>query len=307
MTYGLAELAKQMSSGILAFPATAFDDGGALELERTAGQISDLAKEQPALLVSGGGAGEMFSLDEDEFLALTQVAVANAGELPMVAGIGHGVASARKMARLAEAAGADGVLLFPPYLMAPDQDGLFEYIGAVCRSTGIGVVAYSRNNGVLTAATALRLAEAHPNFLGVKDGVGDFETMLALRHNGGDRLVLVNGVPTAEVLAQQCFSLGIKAYSSAVFTFLPRVAKRFYAAVDSNDVNTIDLLMRDFYLPLIELRNRRPGHAVAIVKAGLEVTGRSAGRVRPPLHDLDADEMGRLEQLIDTANGIIER
>lgn len=304
--YSPAALAEKLSDGILAFPATAFDRDNALDIERTAAHISELAAERPVALVSGGGAGEMFSLNEQEFASLTRLAVDNAGPIPLIAGAGYGLGIAIRMAQLAERAGAQGILLFPPYLMTPDQAGLSEYIGAVCRAVGIGVIAYSRNNGVLTASTALRLADEHPNFVGVKDGIGDFETILAIKHRAGNRLVVINGVPTAEILAAQCFAVGVRSYSSAVFTFLPRVAKRYYTALQSSEHEMVDRLMRQFYLPLIDLRNRRPGYAVAIVKAGLQAVGRSAGGVRAPLHDLTPDEMAQLEALIQAAGAIVE-
>ena len=37
------------------------------------------------------------------------------------------------------------------------------------------MIVYSRNNGVLTPETALRLAERVPNFVALKDGTGDFD------------------------------------------------------------------------------------------------------------------------------------
>ena len=61
---------------------------------------------------------------------------------------------------------------------------------------------------------------------------------------------------------------------------------------------TVDRLTREFLVPYVELRKRRPGYAVSIVKAGLRVTGQPAGLVRPPLTDLDGEEMQALATLV---------
>ncbi|RYE84211.1 MAG: 5-dehydro-4-deoxyglucarate dehydratase, partial [Hyphomicrobiales bacterium] len=87
-------------------------------------------------------------------------------------------------------------------------------------------------------------------------------------------------------------------YSSAVFNFVPELALRFYNAVRQRDVPTIDQLMKNFYLPLIELRDKKRGYAVSMIKAGAELVGRSAGIVRPPLTELDAGERETLRGLI---------
>ena len=298
-------LSSRVAEGILAFPASAFLADGSVDREGAAAHAAMLAAHGPAALVPAGGAGEIFSLDLGEQQSIVRITVENAGDVPVIAGVGHGLAVAKAAARNAEASGAAGILLFPPYLTQSDQDGLANYVAEVCGAVGIGVIMYSRNNGILNADTTLRLAERLPNFIGVKDGVGDFETILRLKHRGGDRLVLINGVPTAEIIAAQCFAVGIRSYSSAVFTFLPAVATRFYEALRDGERTLSDRLMADFYLPLIDIRNRRPGYAVSIVKAGLAAVGRSAGAVRAPLHDLTADEMKRLEELIDRASVLV--
>lgn len=300
----LANLIRSaVSHGILAFPATTFKSGDVLDWDANAAHTAFLADHGPAAMVCGGGAGEIFSLDLAEQRALVELTVASSGAVPVIAGIGQGAANAKEGARNAENAGAQALLLFPPYLVHAEQDGLRDYIADVCRATSLPVIAYSRDNGIVAPETALRLADAHANFLGIKDGAGDFESLLDMKLRGGDRLALINGVPTAEILAVQCFAFGIRSYSSAVFTFLPDVAKRFFAAVEGQDVAESSRLLHEFYLPLIALRRRRRGYAVSIVKAGLRLVGQPAGPVRPPLTDLTPDELDELERLIRVARG----
>ena len=110
-----------------------------------------------------------------------------------------------------------------------------------------------------------------------------------------------SSVATAEVYAPQFQAVGVQSYSSAVFTFHPVLANRFFEALRGRDQATVSAMLRDFYIPLVELRDRKRGYSVSIVKAGLRAMGMPAGPVRPPLVDLDAEEQARLVALIQGA------
>jgi 5-dehydro-4-deoxyglucarate dehydratase len=307
VTIARDEFKQRIAEGVMAFPATAFAGDGGLDPGAFAAHVADLAAHRPSALVPAGGAGELFSLTPAEHAEVCRIGVAQAAGVPVIAGVGHGVAIACDMARAAEKAGADGLLVFPPYLVAAEQDGLLAYLAAVCRSVGIAVVAYSRNNGILAAETAMRLAEACPNFVALKDGAGDFEALLALRRLAGDRLAVINGVPTAEIIASQCFAAGFRSYSSAVFSFLPDFALAYYRAVRDGDRAEVDRLLDAFYVPVTAIRGRRRGYAVSIVKAGLRLVGKGVGPVRPPLVELAGDDTEELAALIDWARQDLAR
>ena len=299
------DVALRVAEGVLAFPATPFRPNGDLDEAALAAHVAWLAGHAPKALVPAGGAGELFSLDLVEHERVIRTTVENAGGVPVIAGVGNGLPIAIQMSKAAERAGADAILLLPPYLTTAEQAGLSDFIEQVCNSVSIGVIAYSRNNGILTTETALRLADRCDTFIGVKDGTGDFETLNQMALRGGDRLVLINGVPTAEILARQCFAIGIRAYSSAVFSFAPHVARRFFEAVRDDDTAVSDRLMADLYLPLIALRNRRRGNAVALVKGGLRAVGQPAGPVRAPLLDLREDEVAEIAGWIEMVSAFL--
>lgn len=293
--------ASAIREGVLAFPASPFGADGALDEKHFEAHVAELAGYGPAALVPAAGAGEFFSLDMEEHARLLKGAVGAAGALPVIAAAGFSGAIAAQMARAAEAAGASAVLLFPPYLAKSEQAGLAAYVEQVCAATGLGVILYSRDNGVATPDTALRLADRCANFIALKDGVGEFGALGDLCARAGDRLVVVNGVPTAEMIARACFALGVRSYSSAVFTFAPRLAMRYFRALRDGDAATSLEIFRDFYVPLSAIRSRKAGYAVSIVKAGLRTAGRSAGAVRPPLVDLTEAEEHELGALVERA------
>ncbi len=82
--------------------------------------------------------------------------------MPVLAGTGYGTAIAREIAIAAEKAGADGLLLLPPYLMHSEQEGLAAHVEAVCAAVKIGVIVYNRDNAILQPDTLARLCRALP-------------------------------------------------------------------------------------------------------------------------------------------------
>jgi 5-dehydro-4-deoxyglucarate dehydratase len=178
------------------------------------------------------------------------------------------------------------------------QEGLAAHVEAVCRSVQFGVIIYNRGVSRFKPETVARLCERNPNLVGFKDGVGDIEAMTAMYLTMGDRLAYLGGLPTAEVYAAAYKALGTPVYSSAVFNFIPRTAMRFYAAVKNDDHATQQQLLKDFFMPYLQIRNRSEGYAVSIVKAGAKLVGHDAGPVRAPLADLHPKELDMLAALI---------
>lgn len=292
------ELKQRISTGLLSFPVTHFDNQ--LEFNKGAYQehVSWLAQYDAAALFAAGGTGELFSLTPTEISQVVSAAKEVAGEVPIIAGCGYGTKMAIESAKSSQENGADGLLLLPHYLIGATQQGLYEHIKAVCDAVDIGVMIYNRANSVVNADTVLRLADACPNLIGFKDGTGDINKVREICARLGDRLVFVGGMPTHELFAEAYDAMGVTTYSSAVFNFVPEMALEFYRAMRSKDTAVMNKLLLDFFYPFADVRDRGQGYAVSIVKAGLRVTGRDPGPVRPPLTDLTAQEHELLKEIV---------
>ncbi|ASQ91920.1 5-dehydro-4-deoxyglucarate dehydratase [Streptomyces sp. 11-1-2] len=300
------ELAERLGSGLLSFPVTHFSRDLAFDEPAYRENIVRLGQYEIAGLFAAGGTGEFFSLTPQEVGTVVRAAVGSAPKgTPILAPAGHGTAQAVEMARDAEAAGADGLLLFPPYLTEASADGLTAHVRAVCESTSLGVVLYSRANAVYTSDTVATLADTCPNLIGFKDGVGDLEAITRIHSRLGDRLVYIGGLPTAETFALPYLELGVTTYSSAIFNFLPEFALTFYSAVRAEDRAKVRRLLDDVVLPYTAIRDRKAGYAVSIVKAGLDLVEHPAGPVRPPLTDLDDSERELLADVIEASRTAI--
>jgi 5-dehydro-4-deoxyglucarate dehydratase len=300
------DMAQSIGSGLLSFPVTHFDADYRFDEAPYRRHCGWLLEHEVAGLFAAGGTGEFFSLTPTEVEQVVRAAVAEtAGRVPVIAGCGYGTEMAIDLARRGEAASADGLLLLPPYLMTPGQEGLAAHIEAVCRSTSLGVIVYNRDNAVVTEDTLARLCDRNPNLVGYKDGVGDIELMMRIFCKMGDRLTYIGGLPTAETFAPAYLEMGVTTYSSAIFNFMPEWALAFYKSVRDRDREAVVRELNAFVLPYIKLRNRGKGYAVSIVKAGCELVGRPAGPLRRPLTALTSSEMAELGALIERANGTV--
>uniref|UniRef100_UPI00376EBB56 5-dehydro-4-deoxyglucarate dehydratase n=1 Tax=Ectopseudomonas hydrolytica TaxID=2493633 RepID=UPI00376EBB56 len=294
------ELKSILSSGLLSFPVTDFDAAGDFHQAGYVRRLEWLAPYGASALFAAGGTGEFFSLAPDEYSAVIKTAVDTCEKsVPILAGVGGPTRVAIQMAQEAERLGAKGLLLLPHYLTEASQEGVAAHVEQVCKSVKIGVVIYNRNVCRLNARLLEQLAERCPNLIGYKDGLGDIELMVSIRRRLGERLTYLGGLPTAEVYAAAYKALGVPVYSSAVFNFIPKTAMAFYKAIAADDQATVGKLIDDFFLPYLDIRNRRAGYAVSIVKAGAKIVGYDAGPVRAPLTDLLLEEYEALAKLIE--------
>ena len=182
------EMAKRVGAGLLSFPVTHFAENFEFQPKPYQEHVAWLLSHKPAGLFAAGGTGEFFSLTLSEFSSVVRAAVVQtAKQVPLVAGCGYGTAMAVEFAQAAEEAGADGILLLPPYLVGSEQAGLAAHVEAVCASTKLGVIMYNRDNAVLDDASLEQLCHLCPNLVGFKDGVGDIERMTRIYARVGDR------------------------------------------------------------------------------------------------------------------------
>ncbi|MEZ0215258.1 MAG: 4-hydroxy-tetrahydrodipicolinate synthase [Xanthobacteraceae bacterium] len=167
-------------------------------------------------LVPVGTTGESPTVTHDEHKKLVEWCVAqSAGRVPVIAGAGsNSTAEAVDLARHAESAGADAVLVVTPYYNKPGQEGLFQHYKAINDAIGVPIIIYNipgRSVIDMSVETMARLYEL-PNIAGVKDATanlvrvsqqravmgagfnqlsGEDATALAFMAHGGDGCISV--------------------------------------------------------------------------------------------------------------------
>jgi 5-dehydro-4-deoxyglucarate dehydratase len=287
-----------MTGGVLSFPLTAFRDDGTLDPDGFRAYVAERLAAAPGAVFPACGTGEFFSLDEDEYRQVVTITVEEAaGRVPVVAGTGYGWAQAVRFARIAEDAGADALLVLPHYLVAAPQDGLVAQLEQITARTPLPLIAYQRGQVAFTAGSLRRIA-ALPNVIGLKDGHSDLDRLQRLTLAAPEDFLFFNGASTAEIQARAYATVGVPAYSSAVHAFAPEIAGAFFTALRDGDHGTVDKLLREFYVPLVELRDRVPGYAVSLVKAAARLRGHRVGPVRAPLTDPSPTDLAALTALL---------
>jgi len=233
-------------------------------------------------LVAAGGTGEIYSLSVDEIIDVLRMCVqAVGGKAPVVAGVAFNTPMGTEIARRAEKAGADCLLVLPPYYANAPEEGMFDYYRAIGDSTGLPLMVYSRDWAVFTPQMVARLAECVPTLAAWKDGQGDARKYQRIMSYVGDRLAWLGGIGDDCVPAY--FSVGVQAYTSSISNIAPRLSIELARAGMARDFDRLDLLMKKFVHPLYAIRDRGRGYEVAVMKQAMEILGVPAGPVRPPL------------------------
>lgn len=296
-------------SGVLFFPVTPFTETGEVDLDLLARHVASGVEAGPGGLFIACGTGEFHALGVSEFGRVVRTAVdVIAGRVPVYAGAGGSVTQAKLFAQAAQGAGADGLLLLPPYLVEVPQAGLIAYTREVAAVTDLPVIVYNRNNARYTEESAVAVSKI-PNVIGFKDGTGDLDQVARIVRAVTDSVdkdfLFFNGMPTAETTQQAYRAIGVPLYSSATFAFVPDLALAFYDALETGNDALANALLREFFHPLVRLRDTVPGYAVSLVKAGVAMEGLPAGPVRAPLIMPTADDVTQLRAIIAAGRAVL--
>lgn len=259
---------------------TPFTSTGELDLGAAARHAARLVADGCDGLVLSGTTGESPTTTDAEKTALVRaVRRAAGGRARIVAGVGS--ASTRhtvELARAAERAGADGLLVVTPYYSRPPQDAIEAHMRTVADATALPVMLYDipgRTGARIGTAALLRLAE-HPRIVAVKDCAYDLlgsSTVIARTS-----LAYYSG---CEELNLPLYAVGAAGYVSTVANVAPRQLRAVLDAFDRGDTGEAARL-NGLTLPLAELMMASGLPGTVTAKALLD-----AGPVREPLQPAD--------------------
>jgi len=295
--------------GILFFPVTPFDAQDRVDEDLLRRHLETTLAHAPGGVFPACGTGEFHALATEEATRVVQVATETvAGRVPVVAGTGGPLGHAKALARAAADAGADALLVLPPYLVGGPQAGLVAYVEAVAAASDLPVVIYHRANAQFSVESVRRLAQ-NPKVVGFKDGVGDIglaqQIVRAVEASGREDFAFFNGLLTAELTQGAYRGIGIPLYSSAAFAMIPEVANAYYRAYVAGDEVRRNQLLDGFYSPLVQLRDETPGFGVSLIKTGLRLRGLAVGSVRAPLVDPTPAQEQRLAAILEAGRALL--
>lgn len=283
-------------SGVIAFPVTPFKEDLSLDLPALHENLTNLLQYPISALVAAGGTGEMYSLTPAEYTRVVELtALAVDDRVPVIAGVGFGQRLAIEMAQAAEKAGADGILVFPPYYTHAEDEGLFEYYRAIGAATRLGMIIYSRDWAIFSPAMVERLTSI-PTLIAWKDGQGDIRRLQTIMNRVGDRLHWIGGA--GDDLVAVYYSIGIRTFTSSISTVAPRLSLKLHELGEAGDFETLTDLLERCVVPLYALRARRKGYEVSAMKAMMDMVGLNGGPVRPPLVNVNPEEEDELRTIL---------
>jgi len=293
---------KPLLRGVLAFPITPYAEDGSVDLEGVRANARWLSMSGMHALVAPSGTGELFSLTPNECAAVVAATVeAVDGRMPVIAGVGFGPRVGADLARQAERDGAAAILILPPYYAHPDPEALLGYYAEIAEATSLGVLVYARDGAALAAEQLERLARDVPNLIAFKDGRGDVRVFQRLREHvserlGADRLVWLAGA--GDDLVAPYFAAGAEGFTSSLACFWPEASVELFRLAEQGDFRELARFHRRAVRPFYDLRQRRRGYEVSVMKAAMTILGHPAGPARPPLAELSDAERAELRAIL---------
>jgi 4-hydroxy-tetrahydrodipicolinate synthase len=272
-------------AGIFPVLCTPFDADGAIDVEAQRAVVAfALACGVHGLVCFGLGA-EVNKLTPDERRRLTDAIVDEAaGRVPVLIGVGaEAVHTAVDLARYAEAAGADGIVVPPPFTAGLSGDDLTGYFRAIAAAVDLPVMLQDASvylGSALSPELVRRLGSAQPNIRYVKIEAGPEETARWVAAVGSDvnvftgdagayllpclRAGAVGNIPAVEVADRLATAYTAEARgdtAGADASFLPLLPYLLFAlqgGIDHCNAATKAMLVRRGVLPRAGLREPAP-------------------------------------------------
>ncbi|MEU0655661.1 4-hydroxy-tetrahydrodipicolinate synthase [Streptomyces albogriseolus] len=273
---------------------TPFTPSGAPDLDGAQRLADHLVTQGCDGLVLSGTTGESPTTTDAEKRALIEaVREAVGSRATLVAGVGTpDTAHTVTLAREAEQAGADALLLVAPYYSRPPQDAIEAYVRETADAAGLPVVLYdipARTGVRVEPDTLLRLAE-HPRVVAVKDCSNDF--LAAQKVMARTDLAYYAGCDEHNLALR---AVGGAGCVSTVANVAPSAVRSVLDAFDHGDTAEAVRLQHRL-TPLIEAMTASGLPGTVTAKALLPTLGLPAGPVRPPLRPADPEATAALRE-----------
>ncbi|MBS7543318.1 dihydrodipicolinate synthase family protein [Ancylobacter oerskovii] len=300
-------MAELMFRGLIpAFPTPVRDDG-VIDEAKLAAIVDYQIVNGASGLVPVGGTGEANSFGLATRRRIVEVTVATAARrVPVIAGVlDPGLGGALESGRAYREAGADGLMVIPPYYARPDQEGTLRYFRALVPELKLPVVFYDnpyRTNMVTAPATIAQL-EREGLIVGMKASSTDLYHFAQLAQLVSERFCLLSGQDT--LFVEQVL-LGAKGGVLTSASLLPGYWGQVQQLAEQGRAKEA-LAMQGRLHPLMDalFAEQFP----EAVRRAFALIGLPIGTSLPPVGALSAAAEARLMAAVDelVANGTLGR
>ena len=250
-------------------------------------------------LVPVGTTGESPTLSHEEHDMVIELCVKTvAGRVPVIAGAGsNSTAEAVRLAKNAQAVGADGVLIVSPYYNKPTQAGLTAHFSAVAEAVDVPVIIYDIPGRSIVSVNDDTMAELAkiPNIAGVKDATGDAARPTRLLNQIGENFAQLSG---EDATCLPYLAAGGHGCISVVSNIAPALCAQMHEAFAKGDIATAQQINRQI-MPLHDgmFTEASPGP----VKYAASLLGICGPETRLPLTDISASSRTVVEQALSAS------
>lgn len=290
---------KKTFRGVYTVMITPLADDGALDLKALA-QFTDWQIKQGIHgLIPLGSTGEFLSLSQEERDAVARTVIETAaGRVPVLIGTGaEDTREAIRLSREAEAMGADGVLVIPPFYSTPTDDELVEHYRRIAEAISIPIMVYNNpatSNVDLMPELVQRIAEIDGCDY-IKESTLEISRVRDIIRLAGDNMTVFGGI-----MGYESFVMGAQGWVAVASNVAPKqMARMFELVADEKRYDEA----RELYLKWLPIIQAVAGQAyVAGTKSLLNHMGFQAGPPRPPRLPLPADRDAQMKALVETFN-----
>jgi 4-hydroxy-tetrahydrodipicolinate synthase len=277
--------------GILTAMVTPFDADGALDEDAAARLVRELLEAGSDGLVVGGSTGEAPTLTDDELARLWELALAEAGGAPVIAGTGsNDTRHAMELTERATEVGVDAVLVVTPYYNKPNRRGVVAHFRAVAAATDRPVILYNIPSRCVVDLPNDLLAE-----------LGQIDNVAAVKQARYEDLAPIDGLDLLagndDTLAQVLDMGG----TGGILVASHLVGREMRRMIDEPEHRAeIHDSLRDLFEALAVTTNPIP------IKAALNMAGRDVGGLRLPLVEASPEEAAVVRAALER-HGLLAR
>jgi 1-pyrroline-4-hydroxy-2-carboxylate deaminase len=284
-------------TGVMPAITTCFNEAGEVDHAFVGDHARWLVENGCTGVVALGSLGEGATLNYEEKSAILKTLTsALRDKAPVVAAVSAlSSAESVELARNAEAAGCDGLMILPPYVYKGDWREMKTYISGVLKGTRLSCMLY--NNPVAYGTDFLpeqiaELATEHGNLVAVKESSTDVRRVTAIRALLGERLAVFVGVDDAIV---EALAAGATGWVAGLADALPRESVDLFNYGMNGTKKEAAELYR-WFLPLLRLDT--VPKFVQFIKQVQEELGVGNARVRGPRMGLVGEELEDVKKLV---------
>ena len=281
---------RQRTQGIVVFAVTPFTQDNQVDEPGVRKNMEFLAQGGIPAVVVCGGVGELWDLTEQEHLQVVRAATEqSAGRMVLFAGVSGDAAASAARARQVQAAGADGILVFPDDEAVPDVPALLDYYTRVSGAVDIGLMAF-RADAWVDIAVLERLA-ALPNLVALKEERENMEEFRQIVLALGGRISIIGA---GDAFAPCYFLLGGDGLACGLSNFLPALYVEMWEAAQCWDYRRV----MEIHTSLQGLAQLRRRNGTSLLKAALIHMGLAGGPCRSGRRYLEAADSQLLSALL---------